>query len=168
MTDPKKRRTKKNLLIMPGFQGRMILFVVFLGLICTALNGYLYHSYVVDSYDLILRYSSLSQDLKDQRYEDLFVFGVSLAIVTLVATLVVAIWALVITHRAAGSIYHMKRVIEEISSGKLNERVRLREKDEFQDLARSFNELMDNLQKKLADKEAAAHAAKSRSAGGNH
>lgn len=148
MSDQKKQRTKKNILIMPGFQGRMILLVVFVGLTCTAINGYLYYSYVVDSYDFILRHTALSQEIKNQRYDDLFVFGVSLAIATLVATLIIAVWALTVTHRAAGSVYHMKRVIDEIRSGNVGARVRLREKDEFQDLARSFNEMMDDLQKR--------------------
>jgi nitrogen fixation/metabolism regulation signal transduction histidine kinase len=59
----------------------------------------------------------------------------------------IAIWALFITHRAAGSVYHIKRVVEAIRSGNLSERVHLREKDEFQDLAQSFNQMMDELQK---------------------
>jgi len=130
---------------MPGFQGRMIFFVLLTGIFSTALNGYLYYAYVVDSYDLILRYSSLSQDLRDQRYQDLLVFGASLGVATLAATLAVAIWALFATHRAAGSVYHIKRVLDEIRSGNTSARVRLREKDEFQDLARSFNEMMDGL-----------------------
>lgn len=136
------------MLIMPGFQGRMILFVVLTGLVCTALNGYLYYSYVVDSYDVILKYSSLPQELKDQRYRDLLVFGASLGAATLVATLAVAVWALFASHRAAGSVYHVKRVIDAIRQGNPSERVRLREKDEFQDLAQSFNEMMDQLQAK--------------------
>lgn len=147
MTDQKIQRSKKNVLIMPGFQGRMILFVVLVGFVCTALNGYLYYSYVVDSYDFILRHSSLPQELKDQRYRDLFVFGVSLGVATLVVTLAIAIWALFVTHRAAGSVYHIKKVIDEIRSGNVHARVHLREKDEFQDLAKSFNEMMDRLQK---------------------
>ena len=132
---------------MPDFQGRMILFVLLTGFVCMALNGYLYYQYVVDSYDFILNYSSLPEDLKEQRYADLLVFGTSLSVATLAATFAVAIWALFATHRAAGSVYHLKRVIDEIRAGNADARVRLREKDEFQDVARAFNELMDQLQK---------------------
>ncbi len=147
MMDPKEQRSKTNILVMPGFQGRMIFFIILAGLICAALNGYLYYSYVVDSYDFILRHSSLSKELIDQRYRDLFVFGVSLGAATLLVILIIATWALVITHRAAGSVYHIKRVIDEIRSGNNKERVHLREKDEFQDLAEAFNQMMDELQK---------------------
>jgi nitrogen fixation/metabolism regulation signal transduction histidine kinase len=147
MADQKNQRRSRNVLIMPDFQGRMILFVLLTGFVCMALNGYLYYQYVVDSYDFILNYSSLPEDLKEQRYSDLLVFGTSLSVATLVATFAVAIWALFATHRAAGSVYHLKRVIDEIKAGNFDARVRLREKDEFQDVARAFNELMDRLQK---------------------
>lgn len=147
MSEHPQQRSKRNLFIMPGFQGRMILFVLLTGIVCTALTGYLYYTYVVDSYDVILRHSSLPQELRDQRYQDLQMFGASLGIATIVATLAVSLWALFITHRAAGSIYHLRRVIDEIRAGNLSARVHLREKDEFQDLARAFNEMMDRLGK---------------------
>ena len=147
MTDPKKQRRLKNILILPGFQARMMFFIVLAGVACTAVNAYLYHSYVVGSYDFILKYSSLSKELIEGRYRDLYVFGVSLGLVTLVIVLLIATWALFITHRAAGSVYHMKRVIGEVRSGNLAARVHLRPKDEFQDLAQSFNQMMDELQK---------------------
>lgn len=147
MTEKKQQRRTKNVFIMPDFQGRMILFVLLTGFVCMALNGYLYYQYVVDSYDFILGHSNLPQDLKEQRYSDLLVFGTSLGVATLAATFAVAVWALFATHRAAGSVYHLKRVIEEIRAGNVDARVRLREKDEFQDVARSFNEMMDQLRK---------------------
>lgn len=36
------------------------------------------------------------------------------------------------------TIYHMKRVMEEIRAGNTKQRVHLRPKDEFQDVARAF------------------------------
>ena len=131
-----------------GFQGRVVSFIVLAGFLCIGVTAYLCYAYVVDSYDFILRRSSLPQELIDERYRDLFTFLVSMSLVNLLIVAVIAIWALFITHRAAGSVYHMKRVIDAIKSGNAKERVHLREKDEFQDLARSFNAMMDELQKK--------------------
>jgi HAMP domain-containing protein len=71
-----------------------------------------------------------------------------MSLVNLLIIVAIAAAALFVTHRAAGSVYHMKRVIDEIKSGNTRERVHLREKDEFQDLARSFNAMMDEVQKK--------------------
>ena len=143
------KRSKKNLWLMPGFQGRMILLFIFCGFTCALLNGYLYNSYVDDSYRFILQYSTLSPDLKEQRHFDLLVFGVALAAASLVITLILAVWALVLTHRAAGAVYAVKKVIGEIRAGDLTRRVRLRKKDEFKDLAAAFNEMMDELQTKI-------------------
>ncbi len=145
--DSKKQRSKRNLWINPGFQGRIVSLILILGFVCAAANGYLYYAYVDDSYDFILKYSSLSQELIDARHHDLLVFGVSLGLATLLMTLVIVALALVITHRAAESMDHIRRVIEEIRSGNVKERIHLREKDEFQDLANSFNQMMDELQK---------------------
>jgi HAMP domain-containing protein len=92
----------------------------------------------------------LPKDLVSDRYRDLFNFGVALGLATLLIVAIVAVWALVLTHRAAGSVYHIKRVIEEIRSGNIKERIHLRPKDEFQDVAKSFNEMMDELQKERA------------------
>ena len=150
MMDPKKQRSLKNILIIPGFQSRMIFFIILAGFACTALNAYLYYAYVVDSYDFILKYSSLSKELIADRYRDLYNFGLSLSLATVLIVLIIAILALFVTHRAAGSVYHMKRVINEIRSGNIKARVHLRPKDEFQDVARSFNEMMDKLQKETA------------------
>ena len=51
-----------------------------------------------------------------------------------------------ISHRVAGPMYHFKRVFQEIKAGKKDLRIRLRPDDEFQDVAKSFNELMDEVQ----------------------
>ena len=141
------KRSKKNLWLMPGFQGRLLLLFILGAFGSALLNGYLYYAYVDDSYAFILQYSTLSQDLIEQRHRDLLVFGIALALVSLVITLVLAVWALVLTHRAAGAVYHIKKVIGEIRAGDVTRRVHLRKKDEFKDLAAAFNQLMDEMQK---------------------
>ena len=150
MTNPRKARRLRNLLILPGFQGRVAFFVFFGGFACAAINAYLYYSYVVDSYEFILKYSSLPQELIDSRYLDLFNFALALGLVTLLIVLLIAAWAVVMTHRAAGAIYHIKRVVDEVRSGNTQARVHLRPKDEFQDLAASLNQMIDELQKAKA------------------
>jgi HAMP domain-containing protein len=60
--------------------------------------------------------------------------------------LVMALMGVLLSHRTAGPLYHFKRVFDEIRSGNPKQRVRLRPKDEFQDVAKSFNDMMDSLQ----------------------
>jgi nitrogen fixation/metabolism regulation signal transduction histidine kinase len=143
----KKQRTLKNILISPRYQGRMAALVFFAGLACAALNAYLYYSYVVDSYDFIFRYSSMPRDVIDARYRDLYTFGAALGVITVLLLLLVVSWVLIMTHRAAGAVYHMKKVVDEIRAGNHEARVHLRERDEFQDFAESLNKMLDERQK---------------------
>lgn len=148
----KKQRSWKNLLLIPGFQGKITLFVLLAGTACMMLNAYLYYIYVVESYGFIFKFSKLPQDMIDSRYGDLFTFGMSLPIITLVVLLLISIWVLVLTHRAAGSIYHMKKVVDEAKAGNSSARVHLREKDHFQDFAASLNQLLESVDKNAAPK----------------
>lgn len=143
-----KQRSLKRVLIIPSFQGQVVLFILAAGLACAALNGYLYYMYVVDSYDFIFRYTALPKDLIDERYGDLLQIGLGLFVLTLLLILMIAVSVLVITHRAAGAVYHMKRVIEEIRAGNIDARVHLRDKDQFKDVADAFNHMMDELRGK--------------------
>ena len=144
----KQQRSLKNLLIIPHFQGSMVFFMILAGFICTIFNAILYYRYVVDSYKLIFKFSSLTEDFIEARYIDLYDFGLILCVVTLIITLAIALWGLFVTHRAAGSAYHFKQVFMQIKSGDSDARVYLRKKDEFRDIADEFNSMMDSLQNK--------------------
>lgn len=131
---------------MPGYQARLVFFVVLAGFICAVFNGYLYYAYVTGSYDFILKNSNLPQELIAQRYDDLIFVGLGLGAATLLITFIIAFWALAITHRAAGAVYHISRVVDEVRRGNTTARVHLREKDEFKGLASAFNQMLDELQ----------------------
>ncbi|HUP57138.1 MAG TPA: methyl-accepting chemotaxis protein, partial [Bdellovibrionota bacterium] len=60
----------------------------------------------------------------------------------------VAVIGMVMSHRTAGPLYHFKRIFEEIKNGKLDARIRLRPKDDFQDVGQAFNEMMDKIARK--------------------
>jgi methyl-accepting chemotaxis protein len=148
MNRPTYQRKTKNLLLDWGFQGGILMLIAATGLLCIGITAFLGHAYVADSYAFIFKHSSLPQDLMDARYSDLYRFLLSLTLLNGVIVLVVAGWTVLVTHRAAGSVFHIKRVIGEIRAGDLAARVRLRQKDEFRDLAHLFNEMMDELQKR--------------------
>ncbi|OGA17621.1 MAG: hypothetical protein A3I63_03705 [Betaproteobacteria bacterium RIFCSPLOWO2_02_FULL_66_14] len=148
MTDQKEHRSKASLLINPRFQGQVVAFIVLAGFFCVVVTAYFYYSYVVNSYDFILQNSTLPPEIIEERYSDLYNLWVSLSLINVIIILVIAGWSLFITHRVAGSIYHVKRVIDEVKSGNAKARVHLREKDAFQDLANSLNEMLDTLQRK--------------------
>lgn len=148
MTVQSDKRSKKHTLAASGFLGRIIFLILLAGLFCVILNAYLYYLYVVGSYDFILKQSNLSQEIIDERYSELYTLWVALTLVSSVIIIFITTWALFLARRVTGPIYHIKRVISELGSGNSSARVHLREKDQFHDLAISFNELIDELQKK--------------------
>ncbi len=142
-----KQRSMRNLLINKSAQGPVILIVLLCGFVCSAFNGVLYYIYVKESYDVIFVDTTFPQFLVQARYDDLLNFGLVLVVLSLTITVVTALFALAISHRAAGACYRLQAVIEEIKAGNMDARVHLRQKDEFQELAQSFNEMMDGLSK---------------------
>lgn len=53
--------------------------------------------------------------------------------------LIMASGSLLITHRMAGPVYHIKRDLGEVSAGNLDVSIKLRDKDDLKDLAESIN-----------------------------
>ena len=148
MSYPGNHRSTKSVFNFSGFRGRLVALIVSAGLGCIIFNSILFYAYVVDSYRLILGHSNLPEELIAERYAELYGIALVLGSISLLLVVLVAVWTLYITQRVAGPIYHLQKVIESVKTGHLDDRLHLRSKDEFQDLARSFNEMMDQLQKK--------------------
>ena len=57
------------------------------------------------------------------------------------ASLVVFVSTLLVTHRIAGPIYRLSQEVEKLKKGDLTRSFKIRNKDEFQDLARNLHEM---------------------------
>jgi len=145
MTDLNRRKVK-NMLINRRYQGRLVITVLAFGFLACLFNGLLFYQYVSENYTPILAGDYFEPAIMESLEEDLKNFAFTLLMLSLLAFCGLAYYLLVITHRAAGAAYHIHRVIKEIQNGKLTSRVHLREKDEYQELAESFNALMDQMQ----------------------
>ena len=146
MNNSQNKRHAKSIFSVKGFQGRVVVAVAIAGLSCVGVNAYLCYAYVVSSYDFIFQHSTLPQEVVAGRYAELLEVWAVLSAINISIVLVVALWAMYVTHRAAGPIYHLRKTIEKVRAGKLDERLHLRHKDDFHDLAKAFNELLDDLQ----------------------
>jgi len=145
----KKQRKLRNLLMNKGVQVPLVLIVLLAGFLTSLTNAYLFYRFVKGNYDLFFfSYPEASQDFIDLMNSELLNFGWGLIVISALITVVLAIYALVISHRLAGAGYRIQAVIAEFISGKTDARIRLRKKDDFKDLAQSVNELMDQIQKK--------------------
>ncbi|MGI9290350.1 MAG: hypothetical protein ACR2QG_03625 [Gammaproteobacteria bacterium] len=144
-----KQRKLSNLLLNSGIQLPIILLVLLAGFLTSLFNAVLYYRFVKGNYDIFFAsLSEVPQDFIDEKYFELINFGWSLIAISGLMTIVVALYALIITHRAAGAGYRIHAVVEEFKSGKTDARIHLRKNDYFQDLAQSINELMDQATKK--------------------
>jgi methyl-accepting chemotaxis protein len=139
------KRKLRNYLINPGYQIRYILWLTTTGLLLLAMNGWIFYHYISENYALLVELSPMTDESKNQLFLELREILVRLAVVSSSFMFVVMVLGLIFSHKAAGPLFHFKRVFEEIKQGKLGARVRLRPGDEFQDVAQAFNEMMDTV-----------------------
>jgi methyl-accepting chemotaxis protein len=142
-----KQRKLKNLLMHKSVKFPAALLVILAGFIFS--NAVLFYRFVKGNYDIFFySYPEASQEFIDLKYNDLLNFVWILLAVATVTTIVLAVYSLIVSHRTAGAGYRIQVVIDDIKSGNAAARIHLRENDEFQDLAQSFNDLMDQMGKK--------------------
>ena len=144
----KTQRKLKNLLLNKGIQVPAALLVILAGILFS--NALLFYKFVKGNYEIFFQsYPTDAQEFIDLKFNDLQSFILILIAISAVTTIVLAVYALVISHRTAGAGFRIQAVIEEIKSGNVDSRINLRKNDELQDLAQSFNELMDQVDKKV-------------------
>lgn len=70
-----------------------------------------------------------------------------------IAALIVAsaVFSIYLTHRLAGPLYRLEQSARELIQGNLSLRIRLRERDELQELAGLLNEALTNLDQSLVE-----------------
>ncbi|MBD3272389.1 MAG: HAMP domain-containing protein [Elusimicrobia bacterium] len=83
-------------------------------------------------------------------YEDI-IFGLMRFLILAFVSfgILVTVFSVFVSHKFAGPMFRVKRVLEAVESGDLTQRVHLREKDELNDLRDTINKTIISLQKKL-------------------
>jgi methyl-accepting chemotaxis protein len=152
MNEPAKsgrhQRSFKNILINPAYQFKYIFWISMTGVILVALNASVFYYYIRENYALLVDLSPMTDEAKAQLYSELNSIILKLSAASFVFLSVVSYFGIVMSHRTAGPMFHFKRVFGQIKDGKTDARIRLRPKDDFQDVATSFNEMMDTLSKR--------------------
>jgi methyl-accepting chemotaxis protein len=82
----------------------------------------------------------------DYIFPGLLFGGVIVAIIIALASSIVVV---LMTHRIAGPMYRFEKYINEIGSGKLYTGLKIRKKDQFQNLVTSLNNMTDDLKRGL-------------------
>lgn len=130
---------RKTYMIKKGFQSRLITVILLLVIIVANITGGLV-------------YGVLKIDVSREWMES--VFGLSnaddvllpaIVISEILSFLIVGVISLFVSHRMAGPIYRFEKVTEGMSEGDFTIHVKLRDKDEFKDLADAFNSMINKL-----------------------
>ena len=144
-----ERRNLKNVLIHRRFQFRYVFWITFTGLLLISVNSTVFYLYTKENYTLLVDLSPMTEEVKTHLYTELreiitLLTGFSLLFLSLVVG-----FAFFLSHKTAGPLYHFKRVFEDVRQGNYHARVHLRPKDDFREVADSFNQMMESLEKLL-------------------
>lgn len=142
------KRSWRNFIIHPAYQLRYVFWLSASGLMLVALNGFTFYQHIKENYSILVELSPMTDESKNQLFHELNIIVVKIAVFSGLFVVVVALLGIILSHRTVGPLYHFKRVFREIASGNTALRVKLRKKDEFQDVALEFNRMMDRLTKK--------------------
>ncbi|OFZ19087.1 MAG: hypothetical protein A2X94_10070 [Bdellovibrionales bacterium GWB1_55_8] len=144
----RNRRSVRNLIVNRRFQFRYVLMVALSGLSLAALYSWIFYSYTHENYSTLVDLAPMTDEVKAQLYRELWQITLLLGLGSFGFVIVSSFIALVFSHRVAGPLYHFRKIFEEIRSGRTDLRIKLRPDDEFQDVAKSCNEMLDALTKK--------------------
>lgn len=146
------RRRLKNYIVNPQFQFAFVAYCIFSSLLAMVVFGSLFYHYYNENYRIFLELSPMTDETKKLMRIELRNLSLKMFAVAVCHLIATAIFGLVISHRAAGPIYHFTRVFEAIKNGNSGERIRLRPADNFQEAAVVFNSMMDSLEHEKVNK----------------
>lgn len=142
----KNRRKLRNFLINPAFQLKYAFWLSASGLTLVSMNAALFYIYTRENYSTLVELSPMTDDVRRLLQAELHLIILQLSALSLAFVILMTLLGIVISHRAAGPLFHFNRIFREITEGNRQARVRLRPGDDFQDVAASFNRMMDSLE----------------------
>jgi methyl-accepting chemotaxis protein len=139
------QRQFKNFLISPRYQLKFMgLLVLSAGLLATLISV-LSYVYLRENYEVLVKLSPITEDAKNLLYSELDQLMIRLGALTAGFLILISILGLILSHKSAGPLYHFRRIFQEIEGGSRSARVYLRPGDDFQEVAVTFNSMMDRL-----------------------
>ncbi len=142
-----QRRRLKNFLINPRVQLRYAALAAGSGLVLSLAHTAVFYSFVRENYETLVELSPMTAAVRQQLYRELGQIITYLSLASLSFIVLTALAAVVASHRAVGPLYHFKQVFDDVRKGKFKTRIRLRPGDDFQDVAESFNLMLDRLER---------------------
>jgi|GEM_PF-555332 len=139
------QRSWKNYLIDPTFQLKYAFWISGTGILLVCSIAALFYRYIRENYAILVELSPMTDDLKIHMWAELDRIMIQLGVISAIFLLCVTLLGIVLAHKAAGAVYHFKKVFRQIAAGRTETRIRLRPGDDFQEAAEEFNRMMDVL-----------------------
>ncbi len=139
------QRSWKNYLIDPSFQLRYAFWLSGTGLLLVAAITSVFYFYIRENYAILVDLSPMTDDAKALLYDELNQIITKLALISFTFVMVITLVGIVISHRAAGAVYHFKKIFQKVAEGDVTARIQLRPNDDFQEAAKEFNRMMETL-----------------------
>ena len=143
------RHKRRHYFINKAFQAEFILKFCGLVILGSALFGILLYLFSKNALTTSFENSRLViKSTADYIFPGLISGGLLVAVITaLSATIVVVL----MTHRIVGPMYRFEKYIKEVGSGKLYSDLKIRKKDQFQNMVEALNKMTDDLKLGLVE-----------------
>lgn len=140
---------RRNYFINRAFQAEFVLKFCGLVILGSALFGMLLYLFSKNTLTTSFENSRLViKSTSDYIFPGLLFGGLITAIITAISASIVVI---LMTHRIAGPMYRFEKYIREVGSGKLCPDLRIRKKDQFQNMVDALNKMTGDLKLGLTE-----------------
>jgi len=147
----KEQRKARNILVRPGLQLRLPLYILLLTMAFVLLTLLLGNLYLEQVYVTMMENTTQSDYLQQVITEQIAAFKVISLLVLFVYAVLVAAISSVYTHRLLGPMIPIKRHLKALKEGFYSHRLHLRKKDVLHELAGQMNELAEALEERKQD-----------------
>lgn len=141
----KAKRRWRTLLVDQKFQLKFVGLIFGTGFILVSFHYWYFYNAVTEQYRTLTELVSLPDAAMVQWKVQNQKVLISLALGSLYFLIMLSVAGLIFSHRIAGPIYRFRMIIDQVSKGNMEARVQFRPNDEFQKLAKAFNQMMDSI-----------------------
>ncbi len=145
MNDVSKMRKVSNIFVNPKVQGKFLLLLVGTGFVLTIVHCWMFYLYNIETYRYLVELAPQGSEIKSSFDSDLLKVLIFLALSSLVFTGIIALIALIFSHRLVGPLYSLKNTCDQIRDGKTDLRLHFRSEDELKEIGESFNQMLDSI-----------------------
>jgi len=144
----KNKRKLANFIIDRELQSKFVFWMTFTGIFLIFLLCAIVYYYTSENYDLLIEMSPMQDVVKEQLKVELQAIIFKMIFAGIGFLVLVSLLGVVISHRIAGPVYRMRKLISEIvDDGVDHEKITLRPGDELWPLADDISRLMIYLKK---------------------